>query len=328
MSTEQAFLDQLAADPGDDVTRLVYADWLDERGDPRAGFLRAEQELARLAEGDERIDALQSDLSDRMRSLPWDWLAAAGKRWDVWLTDWPRPRKIPLIKHVRELTGCGLLEGKLIVESAPVRALSGCTRGESELARRWLRLCDSADGPIGVSLRPCPEPVANATFHPADCFELEIQAHRPGMESAMRQAMRERFGFDEEFVRRLDLPHTMSTFTERAARSAAAALHDTTLTQVRRLVRGRPRPLLVPIFAGQTGAGPFEVRLSSYPAEQRLHVLDSIRDHGGGDLIAASRQAEAGTPIVLGRGVDGAEAERVRRIFSQWGPVEIRTAER
>jgi uncharacterized protein (TIGR02996 family) len=41
MATEQGFVQALADDPDDDTTRLVFADWLEERGDPRAAWLRA-----------------------------------------------------------------------------------------------------------------------------------------------------------------------------------------------------------------------------------------------------------------------------------------------
>src|SRR5712671_7966964 len=34
------FLQAIAADPGDDSARLVFADWLEERGDPLGDFLR------------------------------------------------------------------------------------------------------------------------------------------------------------------------------------------------------------------------------------------------------------------------------------------------
>ena len=40
MTDEQAFLDLLVANPADRQTRLIYADWLEERGDPRAALLR------------------------------------------------------------------------------------------------------------------------------------------------------------------------------------------------------------------------------------------------------------------------------------------------
>jgi uncharacterized protein (TIGR02996 family) len=37
---EEAFLESIRANPRDNTARLVYADWLEERGDPRADYLR------------------------------------------------------------------------------------------------------------------------------------------------------------------------------------------------------------------------------------------------------------------------------------------------
>lgn len=53
MYEEQGFLEQLREHPEDDVTRLVYADWLEDQGDPRSAYLRAEVALARMKELDE-----------------------------------------------------------------------------------------------------------------------------------------------------------------------------------------------------------------------------------------------------------------------------------
>ena len=39
---DEAFLAAIAEDPADEARRLVYADWLDDRSDPRAEFLRVE----------------------------------------------------------------------------------------------------------------------------------------------------------------------------------------------------------------------------------------------------------------------------------------------
>jgi uncharacterized protein (TIGR02996 family) len=41
------FLRAIVAAPGDDLPRLVYADWLDERGDPRAEFVRVQVAVER-----------------------------------------------------------------------------------------------------------------------------------------------------------------------------------------------------------------------------------------------------------------------------------------
>jgi uncharacterized protein (TIGR02996 family) len=43
MSDEAALWAAVAADPGDDTLRLAYADWLDERGDPRAAWFRSDE---------------------------------------------------------------------------------------------------------------------------------------------------------------------------------------------------------------------------------------------------------------------------------------------
>ena len=48
MLPDDGFLNQLRERPDDDILRLIYADWFDERGDPRGEFLRVETRLARL----------------------------------------------------------------------------------------------------------------------------------------------------------------------------------------------------------------------------------------------------------------------------------------
>ncbi|HEX5269083.1 MAG TPA: TIGR02996 domain-containing protein [Gemmataceae bacterium] len=52
MTTEDALLLAVLADPDDDAPRLIYADWLDENGDgERAEFIRVQIALARTPEG-------------------------------------------------------------------------------------------------------------------------------------------------------------------------------------------------------------------------------------------------------------------------------------
>ena len=52
MSTNEQFLQAIVDDPENDLPRLIYADWLDEQGDPRGEFIRVQCELARLDEFD------------------------------------------------------------------------------------------------------------------------------------------------------------------------------------------------------------------------------------------------------------------------------------
>lgn len=51
---EAAFLDRVCADPADDAPRLIFADWLDEREDPRGEFIRVQVALDRLPTDDPR----------------------------------------------------------------------------------------------------------------------------------------------------------------------------------------------------------------------------------------------------------------------------------
>jgi uncharacterized protein (TIGR02996 family) len=73
-STEAGFLRAILAEPDDDAHRLVYADWLDENGQPeRAEFIRLQIERARLP----RNDPKRQQPGERERAL----LEAHGKRW-------------------------------------------------------------------------------------------------------------------------------------------------------------------------------------------------------------------------------------------------------
>jgi uncharacterized protein (TIGR02996 family) len=52
MKTEEAFERDILDHPFDDARRLIYADWLEERGDERGEFLRLQHDLSRMAVGD------------------------------------------------------------------------------------------------------------------------------------------------------------------------------------------------------------------------------------------------------------------------------------
>jgi uncharacterized protein (TIGR02996 family) len=70
MDEEAGFIDAILANPSEDATRLVYADWLEERGDPRAAYLRLECQLARitrrLGQLGERVDPAWRARSQRV----------------------------------------------------------------------------------------------------------------------------------------------------------------------------------------------------------------------------------------------------------------------
>jgi uncharacterized protein (TIGR02996 family) len=82
MSEEDAFIRAILAAPEDAALRLIYADWLEERADPRAEYLRLLEALDGLAEDDprhaelrEREQALQATID-----LGWQSLMLRGRR--------------------------------------------------------------------------------------------------------------------------------------------------------------------------------------------------------------------------------------------------------
>lgn len=65
MADEQAFIQAILANPTDDGPRLVYADWLEERGDLGGEFLRIQTDLTRMP----RKDKQQARFRKRLKQL-------------------------------------------------------------------------------------------------------------------------------------------------------------------------------------------------------------------------------------------------------------------
>src|SRR5215218_9211252 len=66
MGDEPALLRAIREAPADDGPRLIYADWLDEHGQPdRAEFIRLQCAVDRLPDGDRRLTGVR----DRERLL-------------------------------------------------------------------------------------------------------------------------------------------------------------------------------------------------------------------------------------------------------------------
>jgi uncharacterized protein (TIGR02996 family) len=118
VSDEAAFLDALAANPADDTARLVYADWLDEHGEPaKAEYLRLVVALARVETDYAREQPDVARTLALAEILPADWRAAAGSRFMlVFHSRRGTGSKFAAIRWIRALSGCGLTEAKAIVE--------------------------------------------------------------------------------------------------------------------------------------------------------------------------------------------------------------------
>jgi uncharacterized protein (TIGR02996 family) len=75
---EEAFIRAIIDAEGDDLHRLVYADWLEERGDARADYLRAERKWALPWRAGER-PRVPADLEAMARRLDPLWVARVSR---------------------------------------------------------------------------------------------------------------------------------------------------------------------------------------------------------------------------------------------------------
>lgn len=159
MSDEAAFLAALKANPADDLTRLVYADWLDERDELAKGqYLRAVVDLTWLAGGTPEYNDAAVRLYTACLQADPAWRKAAGTRFDVVLEGYAD--KIYAIKVIREITAFGLAEAKAMAESVPTPLFSWLPFEES--LPRLLAFHRSGDlgrqFPVNATIRPTPWP--------------------------------------------------------------------------------------------------------------------------------------------------------------------------
>lgn len=74
MSAEDAFLAAIQDAPHDRATRLIYADWLEERGDARGELIRIEEEMRSLPVFTDRYWQLKTRRNQRRQQAAADWL--------------------------------------------------------------------------------------------------------------------------------------------------------------------------------------------------------------------------------------------------------------
>jgi uncharacterized protein (TIGR02996 family) len=133
----EAFLRAICEEPDEDAHRLVYADWLDENGDPvRAEFIRVQCALDRLGPYDEArfdLEARQQALFDAHRP---DWLDE--------LPRWARPPRttfFPFRRGFLDWVGCTarqwLSGADALLRRVPLAraSLERCKGLEGEVAR-------------------------------------------------------------------------------------------------------------------------------------------------------------------------------------------------
>jgi uncharacterized protein (TIGR02996 family) len=74
-SPQAPFLNTIVAAPDDDAPRLIYADWLDENGDPeRAEFIRKQIEILKIPHEDPRRKVIESRIDHLSQQHRQRWL--------------------------------------------------------------------------------------------------------------------------------------------------------------------------------------------------------------------------------------------------------------
>lgn len=216
MAQEQAFLDQLAADPGDDVTRLVYADWLEDHGDPRAAFLRLEIGISRMT-GDcpfPQIDHWAAVWQD----IDHDWVRRVGKRFDLWLLGYAPDVKLAIIVLIREISWLGLGDCMKLIQATPARVQAGVWLPIIVLIVRAFRSLWTANAhlaeeqlPPRLAIRPAgsapPEdadPIPRGPSSPGgERWGVYLNNYAPDPNSALTAALRQAYECNEAKARRV-----------------------------------------------------------------------------------------------------------------------------
>jgi len=115
-SQEQALLWEIVEHPDDDDPRLIYADWLEERGSPRAEFIRIQCELASLDKEapPKGLAGREQALLEKHRS---DWLGQLGLplMWYAFRRGFVEDVMVPAEPFIRQV-------GR-ILEVSPIRHL-------------------------------------------------------------------------------------------------------------------------------------------------------------------------------------------------------------
>jgi uncharacterized protein (TIGR02996 family) len=163
MNNETAFIQSILADPDDDAHRLVFADWLEDNGQPeRAAFIRAQVRLATMAEDDPDRSALLRDEAAYLPHAQGELIAQERPAWLAKLPDWaakgltyerglPARLRLTARRFAEEAAAIMAVVPVQHVELTAVKAGAGALAACPELSRlRSLTVRSDAVGTVGA----------------------------------------------------------------------------------------------------------------------------------------------------------------------------------
>jgi uncharacterized protein (TIGR02996 family) len=118
MTQAETFLQAIIASPDDESLRLIYADWLDERGDPRGEFIRVQCQLANVPEGDPRRPELETRGRDLLGTYEEQWAATVRP----WVKAWTFHRGF--VEDINADLDTALANADKLFGAAPLRRLT------------------------------------------------------------------------------------------------------------------------------------------------------------------------------------------------------------
>jgi len=129
--TDDAFLQAIIGNPDDDTPRLVYADWLEEHGQPdRAAFIRVQCQLTLLPDDDPRRPELEARERRLLEEHGGEWAGPLRGQVEKWQF------RRGFIESVTLPAGCFLERAETIIRAAPVQRvrLQGAVDAPDEMA--------------------------------------------------------------------------------------------------------------------------------------------------------------------------------------------------
>jgi uncharacterized protein (TIGR02996 family) len=191
MIDEAALIQVILSTPHDDAPRLIYADWLEERGDCRGEYLRVQCQLARTWSYENQPASLLARAAELRRELDPAWLALMRR-----CTTPPPP--VDVAQAVPELQGRAKTTVRLHPRPghAPSDAskIGGTFLWPAELADAWPR-CREHLCPLVPALQLRKEDVPEVGFPPhTDLFQVLWCPHYVHANTDRRGRARDLFG--------------------------------------------------------------------------------------------------------------------------------------
>ena len=129
---EASLIQEIVEHPELDEPKLVYADWLEERSDSRAEFLRLQCEFDGFDFDHSAVKDLKQDLLEYWETIDPEWLAQVGTKYNVWLLG-ATLGKMTVVKLLKRFGSLGIQDAiGRVSDKGPSRILWGLDLPKAE----------------------------------------------------------------------------------------------------------------------------------------------------------------------------------------------------